>query len=477
MNFAILWPEIITSGVGVLVLAVGLLAKGETLQRSRAAAWVGVLATVAAALAAWNLQGRNLTAFFGGYRLDDLAVFFKIVVLLAAGMTLLFAPDFLVRHFVRPSDFTALVLFGVTGMMLLASALDFITLYISLELISLSFYALIAIQKGEVRPAEAGLKYLLLSSLASAVMLYGMSLIYGLTGSTYLEAIPKAFGSGQWPLLAGVGVLFILAGLGLKVYLVPFHMWAPDVYEGAPVPTVAFLATGSSAATLAVILRLFEGSFAAAGGVWVPVLLVLAIVTMGVGNLMALPQTNIKRLLAYSSIAHAGYILLAVAAGGSSGAAAVMYYTLLYAVSTIAAFAVVSVYSQAAGSSDIQDLAGLARRSPFLSFVMLAAFASLAGVPPLAGFMAKFTVFAAAVEAGLLVPAGLGLVISVISIYYYFQVIRVMYVSEPRESTPLTFGWGTRVALLLGLAGILLLGVFPGPALHMAQTAVAAGLF
>lgn len=468
MGVGLLLPEIILCAAGLIVLTERLFGKADPGRKD--AAWFGTAAVGVALVAAWKLFGTNVTAFYGSYRVDDLAVFFKIVALAAAGLTLLFAPDFLAPRGVKTGDFTALVLFGATGMMLLPSALDFITLYISLELISVSFYVLIAIQRGEVRPAEAGLKYLLLSGLASAVLLYGMSLIYGLTGSTYLAAIRQAFSVGEWPILAGVGSLMILAGLGLKIYLIPFHMWAPDVYEGAPSPTVAFLASGSSAAALAAVLRLFGESFTGLKGMWVPVLLILAVITLAIGNIMALPQTNVKRLLAYSSIAHAGYILLAVVAGGRSGTAAVMYYTLLYAFSVVAAFGVISAFAETSGG-EIRSFAGLARRAPFLAFVMMIALASLAGIPPLAGFMAKFTVFAAAVQAGYTVVAGIGLILSVVSIYYYFMVIKVMYVDEPAETTPIFFGLGTYAALLLGLGGIIILGVVPGPLLHIANVA------
>ncbi|MEW6182801.1 MAG: NADH-quinone oxidoreductase subunit N [Bacillota bacterium] len=468
MGAGLLLPEIILCVAGLLVLSERLVVK-VTPQR-KDAAWFGAGAVIIALFAAFNLLGTNVTAFYGSYRVDDMAVFFKIVALSAAGLTLLFAPDYLSKSGVKTGDFTALVLFGAVGMMLLPSALDFITLYISLELISVTFYVLIAIQRNAVKPAEAGLKYLLLSGLSSAILLYGMSLIYGLTGSTYLAAVREAFSAGQWSILAGVGCLMILAGLGMKIYLIPFHMWAPDVYEGAPSPTVAFLASGSSAAALAAVLRVFGESFAGLNGLWAPILLILAIVTVAFGNIVALPQTNVKRMLAYSSIAHAGYILLAVVAGGRSGTAAVMYYTLLYAVSVVAAFGVISAFEEIS-AGERTSFAGLARRAPFLAFTMMVALASLAGVPPLAGFMGKFAVFAAAVQSGYMVMAGIALLLSVVSIYYYFQVIKVMYVDEPPDAAPISYGFGTFAALLLGLGGIIGLGVLTGPLLQLATTA------
>jgi NADH-quinone oxidoreductase subunit N len=465
----LLLPEIIVSLCGLIILTERIFTKADPQRKD--AAWFGVGGLLLAGIFAAKLFGVNQTAFYGSYRVDDLAVFFKLVAIVAAGMTLLFAPDFLVRKGVKSGDFASVVLFAAAGMMLLPSALDFITLYVALELISVSFYVLLALQRGEVRPAEAGLKYLLLSGLASAVLLYGMSLIYGLTGSTYLTAIRQAFSTGEWPVLSGVGCLLILAGLGFKIYVVPFHMWAPDVYEGGPSPAVAFLATGSSAASLAAVLRLFGETFAGLSGVWLPLLVILALLTVAIGNILALPQTNIKRLLAYSSIAHAGYILLAVVARSGLGTAAVMYYSLLYAVSTVTAFAVISAFADFTAGGETSAFAGLNRRAPFLTFVMVIALASLAGVPPLAGFMAKFAVFAAAVQAGYVVIAAIALLLSVISIYYYFQVIKVMYVDEPAETTPITYGWGTQAALILGLAGVILLGLFPGPLLRLAQVA------
>lgn len=471
----LLLPEIITSLCGLIILTERIFTKADLERKD--AAWFGIGGLLVAAVFAAKLFGVNQTAFYGSYRVDDLAVFFKLVAIVAAGLTLLFAPDFLVRKGVKSGDFASVVLFATTGMMLLPSALDFITLYISLELISVSFYVLLAMQRGEVRPAEAGLKYLLLSGLASAVLLYGMSIIYGLTGTTYLAAIRQALSGNTWSLLAGVGSLLILVGLGLKIYLVPFHMWAPDVYEGGPAPAVAFLATGSSAAAFAAVLRLFGDCLVSLSGIWLPTLVILALITVAVGNILALPQTNIKRLLAYSSIAHAGYILLAVVARSGLGTAAVMYYSLLYAVSTLAAFAVISAFADFTAGGEMRVFAGLNRRAPFLAFVMVMALASLAGVPPLAGFMAKFAVFAAAVQAGYVVVAAIALVLSVISIYYYFQVIRVMYVDEPQETTPITYGWGTQAALILGLAGVILLGLFPGPLLRLAQVAASFARF
>ena len=466
----LLLPEIITTLCGLIILTARIFAQADP--QRKGAAWFGIAGLLVAGAFAVRLFGINETVFYGSYRVDDLAVFFKMVAIVAAGLTLLFAPDFLARKKVKSGDFTSVVLFAAAGMMLLPSALDFITLYISLELISVSFYVLLAMQRGEVRPAEAGLKYLLLSGLSSAVLLYGMSLIYGLTGSTYLAAIKQVFSTGTWPVLAGVGSLLILAGLGFKIYIVPFHMWAPDVYEGGPSPTVAFLATGSSAASLAAVLRLFGESFAGLSGAWLVILVVLALVTVATGNILALPQTNVKRLLAYSSVAHAGYILLGIAARSQLGIAAVMYYSLLYAVSTVTAFAVISAFADFTAGGEVRAFAGLNRRAPFLSFVMVIALASLAGVPPLAGFMAKFAVFAAAVQAGYVVIAAVALLLSVISIYYYFQVIRVMYVDEPVERTPVTYGRGTQAALIIGLAGVILLGLFPGPLLRLALTVV-----
>ena len=469
MNLSYITPEIVLVLVGFGLLLIGM---WNPSFRRRGAGWIAALGILASMVLEARLWGVDDATFSQTFRADGFSVFFKEVFLVAAFLVVISSFRFAELRVKRASDFYALTLFALTGMMLLASATEFITLYISLEMMTISFFILVASIKTEARPAEAGLKYLILNAMSSALLLYGISLFYGLTGSTYFEDVAAVFSGGTGTLLAGIGLVLVLVGFGFKVSMVPFHMWAPDVYEGAPTPVSGFLATGSKAAGFAILLRAFLTAFPGAEGFWVPLVAVMAAITMVIGNLVAVPQTNIKRLLAYSSVAQAGYLLVGVAAANHLGITAVLFQALLYTFSTLAAFAVATVYGQASGSDDIDDYAGLGRRSPLLAVVMLISMVSLAGVPPFAGFMGKFTLFASAVDAGQTWLAALGLLVSVVSIFYYFRVIRVMYVDAPRETgTTLELSVMTRFALVIAALGIVFLGVFPGMVMDWASAA------
>lgn len=470
-NLAYVAPEILLVLVAFVILLTGLYSPAF---RRRGAGWIAALGILVAMVMEARLWGIDDTTFSQSFRADGFAVFFKEVFLVAAFLVVVSSFRFAEQRVKRASDFYALILFALTGMMLLASATEFITLYISLELMTISFFILVASIKTEARPAEAGLKYLILNAMSSALLLYGVSLLYGLTGTTYFNSISAAFSGDTAAILAGIALVLVLVGFGFKVSMVPFHMWAPDVYEGAPTPVSGFLATGSKAAGFAVLLRTFLVAFPGAEGFWATLVAVMAAVTMVLGNLIAVPQTSIKRLLAYSSVAQAGYLLVGLAAANHLGTTAVLFQALLYTFSTLAAFAVATIYGQASGSDEIEDYAGLSQRSPLLAVVMLLAMVSMAGVPPFAGFMGKFALFASAVDAEKTWLAALGLVISVVSIYYYFRVIKVMYVDAPRDTaTVLQLSGSTRFALIIAGLGIVLLGLLPGPVMDWASAAAA----
>jgi NADH-quinone oxidoreductase subunit N len=351
-------------------------------------------------------------------------------------------------------------------------------LYLAIETTSIPLYVLAGFLKQDDRSTESGLKYFLFGALTSTVMLYGFSLLFGLAGTTNLYALADAFGAGAvsaW-VLAGTLIL-VLVGFGFKVSMVPFHFWSPDVYEGAPTPITAFVSTASKAAGFAVLVRVLIAVFPSVEAYWVPMLSVLAVLTMTVGNLLALAQKNIKRLLAYSSVAHAGYVLIGLVSLSAFGVTSVVFYLAAYMVSNLAAFAVVILFARTAGSEDIQDYAGLSRRSPGLALAMLVALLSLAGMPPLAGFVGKLYVFAAAVESGLVWLAFVGVINAIIGLYYYLTVLKVVYLYRSEdEDKPLAVPRTYALALAVCLLAIVAIGTLSAPWLAWA-TQAASSLF
>ncbi len=364
---------------------------------------------------------------FGGMLRDDwLAFTFRVLFLFAAAITALLSTG--VQGIRQKGEFYALLVIATLGMNLMASAADLVMLYLAIETTSIPLYVLAGFLKQDNKSTESGLKYFLFGALTSTVMLYGFSLLYGLAGATNLYALAEQFRVGAvsaW-VLAGA-VILVLVGFGFKVSMVPFHFWSPDVYEGAPTPITAFVSTASKAAGFAVLVRVLLAAFPAVQAYWVPALSVLAVLTMTLGNLLALSQKNIKRLLAYSSIAHAGYVMIGLVSLSVFGVTSVVFYLAAYMVTNLAAFAVVILFSRAAGSEEIKDYAGLSRRSPGLALVLLVALLSLAGMPPLAGFVGKVYVFAAAVESGLIWLAFVGVINAIIGLYYYLTVLKVVY--------------------------------------------------
>ena len=357
---------------------------------------------------------------------------------------------------------------SVLGMGLMGAAINLVTLYLALETAGIALYLLAGYLRETPRSAEAGLKYFLFGVFSSTVMLYGMSLLYGLTGEIGYGGIARSLGTLPTPAVMAA-LLLVLVGFGFKVSAVPFHFWTPDVYEGAPTPITAFISVASKAAGFAVLIR------AMVQGNWVALIAALAFVTMTVGNLLAIPQRNLKRLLAYSSIAQAGYILIGVAAASPLGIAASIFYLGIYTLTNIAAFAVAVIMTNVTGSEEIRDLAGLSRRSPGLALAMLAALLSLGGIPPLVGFFAKLFVFAAAIESGLLWLAVAGVLNAMVAFYYYIMVARAMYVDRsPEEGKPIWISRPERLTLWFTVAGVILLTVLVYPLYQLALLAAQA---
>jgi NADH-quinone oxidoreductase subunit N len=409
---------------------------------------------------------------------DGLSVFFKRFFLLAAALVLILAVEFSDRIAAGISEYYSLIVFALAGMLFAASANDFVMLFVTIELITLTFYILTSFTRGKVEALEAGVKYLILGALASAFMVYGIALVWGITGKfnfTELTPVAATFAENKVFLF---GVLFILVGLGFKIAAFPFQMWTPDVYQGAPTPTTAFLAVGSKAAGFVLLLRFLFTAIPSVTAHWDKLLIVISGITILYGNLCAIPQRNLKRLLGYSSIAHAGYLLLGVAALTAAGQSAVLYYLSGYLFTTLAAFTVIALVMRHLDSEDISGLAGLNERSPLLAATMTLAMVSLAGIPPLAGFFGKFLLLKAVIEKGAVNHgyywlAFTALVGVVISLYYYFGVIRAIYWSKDVPNlSPIPMTCAMRLAICTCVAGMFWLGLFPGALLTLATEAV-----
>lgn len=410
---------------------------------------------------------------------DGLALFFKRFFLVAAGLVLILAAEFAGRLKEGLVEYYALVLFALAGMMAAASAHHFAVLFVSLELITVTFYVLTSFQRRRLQSLEAGAKYLILGALSSAFLIYGIALVFGTSGTMDFGELAKRADTLASKPIFQAGLLLIFAGLGFKIAAVPFQFWAPDVYQGAPAPTVAFLAVGSKAAGFVLLLRLFQAVVPAVAQHWTHLLVVLAGATILYGNLGALPQRNLKRLLGYSSIANAGYLLMGVAAMTQAGSAALLFYLGGYLFTVLAAFAVIGLILTRTDLEDFGSLAGLNERAPFAAAVMTLAMVSLAGVPPLAGFFGKFLLVKAVIERGAVNPAfyglaGVAIVGVVISLYYYFGVIRAMYWAETTDREPIPISWPNRMALAVCAAGMLYLGILPGWLVEVATRAVSA---
>ncbi len=430
-------------------------------------------------------QGRRLAAlgpfvaFHGALTIDGLSLFFNWIFLVASFIVVIVSHKYLETEHEAHSEYYGLILLANCGMFFLATGSDLITLFVGLELMALCFYILVGFLRSDKRSNEAAMKYLLLGAFSSAFLVYGFSVLYGIAGSTRLADIAGAISarSATDPLvLLALGTT--LVGLLFKISAVPFHMWAPDAYEGAPTTITAYLSVGSKAASFAFLLRMFlPGTAGQAGGpfdslrvIWTPLLIAVAVLTMTVGNLAALSQNNVKRLLAYSSISHAGYMLLGLIAGNQTGIRGVAVYILVYTFMNLGAFMViVSLRRQEIIGDEIEDLNGLMGKSPVHAVLMLIFLMSLAGIPPTAGFLGKYYIFLSLIQTGHNVLAVIAVLYVAVAVYYYFRMVRHMFVSEPVDQVPAASNFGLRVALALTGAMTVLIGIYPEPFLRMAQ--------
>jgi NADH-quinone oxidoreductase subunit N len=459
-------PEIVLSVFGMIVMVLEPLLDEETGQKVLGLiALVGALAGLGAT---WFMAGSPGLAFWNMVQVDEFSVFFHVLVIAIAAVAILISYEYMAVQRIRAGEYYALILFGVVGMALMSSAVELVLIFIALEISSISSYVLAGFRRHEAASAESSLKYFLLGSFATAFFLYGIALMFGATGSTNIDSIGRTLQAGPIPLLAYVAVAFMFVGLGFKVGAAPFHSWTPDVYEGAPSPIVGLMSTAPKAAAFAVLLRVVFviNVHAIFWVIWV-----VAALSMTLGNISALVQNNVKRLLAYSSIAHAGYLLMAFAAAPGLGISAAMFYTAAYAAMNLGAFAVISHFANAGERYvTLEDYEGLGRSSPLLAATLTVFLLSLIGIPMTGGFFAKFYVFSAAMKANLIWLTIVGILNSGIGAYYYLRIIVMMYMRESRKEVPvMPVPFALRLALTACLAATVYLGIFPNGVLQYAQ--------
>ena len=459
-------PELVLSIFGMVVMVVDPLIDERRNQRTLGnIALLGSLAAIVATLYQSQFPG---SAFWNMVNVDTFSVFFHFLVTAVTAVVILTSYEYMEVQQIRAGEYYGLILFGAVGMCLMSSAVELVLIFIALEISSISTYILAGFRRRAAISSEASVKYFLLGSFATAFFLYGIALMFVATGSTSISTISQVLRSGNIPVLAYAGIALMFVGLGFKVAAAPFHIWTPDVYEGAPSPVVGFMSTAPKAAVFAVLLRImFEAN--APGRLWL--IWVTAALSMTLGNLGALVQNNVKRLLAYSSIAHAGYLLVAFAALPGSGIPAAMFYTASYAAMNVGAFAVVSHFASAGERYvTLEDYSGLGRRSPLLAATLTIFLLSLIGIPITGGFFAKFYVFSAALQANLVGLVIIGVLNSAVGAYYYLRVMVVMYMREPREEAPLPpVPTGLRAALTLTVFATIYLGILPGRVLEYAS--------
>ncbi|NOY39041.1 MAG: NADH-quinone oxidoreductase subunit N [Nitrospirae bacterium] len=462
-----LLPEIIMAASALLVLLFELvIRKKET---------AGLLSIISVAIVAYYIPQSFGKAFGGMFISDGYSVFFKFIFFINLILTVLLSMRYLVIEKSNHGEYYALIMFSTLGMMIMASAGDLIVLYLGLELMALSTYVLAGFIRHDIRSNEAAIKYFLLGAFSSALLLYGITIIYGLTGTTDISLIGAAVAEKGLSTPLFLSIIFLMVAFGFKIALAPFHMWAPDVYEGAPTSITAFMSVGPKAAGFAAFGRVFLTGFGSLSADWTGILIVLSILTMAVGNIIAIQQSNIKRMLAYSSVAHAGYAVLGIIVGGAEGISAMMNYLFIYGFMNIGAFAVVIMLrSEGFQGEALEDFKGLARTHPLAAAMMLVFMFSLTGIPipPTAGFIGKFYLFKAVIGAGYIWLAVVAVIFSAISAYFYLRVVMYMYMLEPEgEAVTLSLSPSLGLALLITTIAVIFIGLYPSPLLSFARLA------
>lgn len=461
MNYNAVTLEILVSLLGLFLLIVSLLLpKGK----KALVGYISAAALIVILVYSFIYKAPNGISFYKGlYVTDSISIYFKQLFIIAAALVTLMSTSYVKKLPDSRSEFFIIMVFALLGMMVMSSANDLITLYIGLELMSISFIILTAYDKKNAKSTEAGTKYVLLNAMSSAILLYGMSFLYGLSGSVNFPDIIEYMKTGANQPLVIVACILLIAGFGFKISAVPFHMWSPDVYEGAPTPVTAFLASGSKVAGFAVLIKLLMQVMQNSYSTMVILVTALSVLSMIIGNIIAIPQTNIKRMLAYSSIAHAGYILTGLVSYTKGGISAMMYYMLLYIFANMGAFASITAFTNQTGKEDIKDFKGMWKRSPFLAAALMISLLSMAGIPPAAGFIGKFYLFSEVIKQGYLWLALLAMAMSVVSIYYYIVVIRVMVMEDAEDASPIVIHPAVKIVMLAAIIMILIMGLYPGP--------------
>lgn len=477
INLYAVMPQIFLVSAATVVLIIGLFERFR-----KGIPYLSLLLLAVAGVVAVNQLGQGPVAFSDPSPMmvmDDFSLVATLVFIAGALLTVLISISYAEARSIDRGEYYALLIYAVSGMSMMAASSDLFSFFLGLEVLSISLYVLIGFEQREAGSNEGALKYFLLGAFASGFILYGMALLYGASGSTEYDAISRTLAGERSDavnllLLGGLGL--ILVGIGFKISMVPFHAWTPDVYQGAPTPVAAFLSTGSKAAAFVVLIRLLGSVFPGLQMEWIPLISVLAVLTLAVGNIVALVQSNLKRLLAYSSIAHAGYMLLPFMSNSQDGSASIVFYLIIYTAMNLGAFGVLAVLSaRGIACATLDDLAGLGSRHPLLAAVMAVVMFSLAGIPPTAGFMAKFYLFSAVVTGGYIELAVIGLLFSGVSLYYYLRVVVWMYM-RPAAGAPAEAGgrlsYSGMTALCLSALAILAVGVFPSELLQLAERAV-----
>jgi NADH-quinone oxidoreductase subunit N len=476
INFAAIMPETILSVVAMALLLVNVFVPTERKAYLGYLSLLGIIVTFFPIFSGWNAPLELQSGFNGSVLQDNFSLFFKGIFLIAAALSILISDQYMEREGCNRGELYPLMLLATVGMMLMASGTDLMVIFLGLEVLSVSLYVLAGFNRDNPKSNEAGLKYFLLGAFSTGFLLYGMALTYGATGTTKIAKIAEFITAN--PMVTSnqmllVGMLLMAVGFSFKIAAAPFHMWTPDVYEGAPTPMTAFMSVGPKAAGFAAFLRVFVIALPAYKPEWTVLLWVLAVLTMTIGNITALYQQNIKRMLAYSSIAHAGYVLVGFVAGNAVGTAGIMFYMLSYAFMNIGAFAIVIlVGKKGEANNNVADYAGFGFKHPVLGMAMSIFLFSLAGIPPAAGFIGKFYLFSGAIQAGYIGLAIIGVLNSAVSVYYYLRVMVFMYMKDPVEE----FDWlkmtpSLAICVVIAVAGVLIPGIVPGYILELAQKA------
>ncbi len=463
-------PEVFLLGMACTILIVDLFLS----DRSRIVTYLlAQLSLLGAMVLTLNSMGtETVLTFSNTFVRDPMSDVLKVAIYIATFITFMYAKDYLRDRGIFKGEFYVLGLFGALGMMILVSAHNFLTVYLGLELLSLSLYAMVAMQRDSILASEAAMKYFVLGAIASGMLLYGISIIYGLTGTLDLAEVAAKIATQPPGVLLAFGLVFMIVGIAFKLGAVPFHMWVPDVYHGAPTAVTLYIGSAPKIAAFAMLMRLLVDGLMGLHAQWEGILIILAVLSMGIGNLLAIAQGNIKRMLAYSTISHVGFLILGALTGTQSGFASSMFYTLVYVLMSLGGFGMVMLLSRKGFEAEnLDDYKGLNVRSPWYALMMLILMFSMAGVPPFLGFWAKLAVLQEVIAADLMWLAIVGVVFSVIGAFYYLRIVKLMYFDQPEDTSPLVGSLDTRLMLSLNSLAVLVLGLFPGALLAVCQAA------